>query len=70
MAQTGVRNPNARSAMKQAQFVADNIVLAIRGREPTCRYSPDWADSVIKLTLGLVSEFLFATFLCSLILPD
>lgn len=55
VAQTGVRNPNARAAMKQAQFVADNVTLAIRGQAPTYRYTPQWADSVIKLTLGLVS---------------
>ncbi|KAH6681205.1 oxidoreductase [Plectosphaerella plurivora] len=53
VAQTGVRNPNARSAMKQAQYVADNITLAIKGQEPTYKYTPQWADSVIKLTLGL-----------------
>jgi NADH dehydrogenase FAD-containing subunit len=61
VAQTGVRNPNARSAMKQAQFVADNITLAIRGQEPTYKYTPQWADSVIKLTLGLVSKMRFAS---------
>lgn len=56
VAQTGVRNPNARAAMKQAQYVADNIVLAIQGKEPTNFYTPTWADGVIKLTLGLVSR--------------
>lgn len=53
VAQTGVRNPNARAAMKQAQFVADNVVLAVQGKEPTNLYTPSWADGVIKLTLGL-----------------
>lgn len=56
VADTGVRNPNARAAMKQAQFVADNVVLAIQGKEPARFYDPTWADGVIKLTLGLVSE--------------
>jgi NADH dehydrogenase FAD-containing subunit len=55
VAQTGVRNPNARAAMKQAQYVADNVVLAVQGKEPTKYYTPTWADGVIKLTLGLVS---------------
>jgi NADH dehydrogenase FAD-containing subunit len=55
VAQTGVRNPNARAAMKQAQFVADNVVLAVQGKEPAHYYTPTWADGVIKLTLGLVS---------------
>lgn len=59
VAQTGVRNPNARAAMKQAQYVADNVVLAVQGREPSKLYTPSWADGVIKLTLGLVSFSVF-----------
>lgn len=58
VADTGVQTPNARSAMKQAQYVADNIVLAIQGQEPSNFYTPEWADAGIKLTLGLVRGFL------------
>ncbi|KAL1958743.1 hypothetical protein VTO42DRAFT_3862 [Malbranchea cinnamomea] len=53
VANTGVRNPNARSAYHQAKIVADNIALAMRGKPPRHTYTPHWADRVIKLTLGL-----------------
>lgn len=53
--EAGVDCPNARSAMNQAQHVADNIVLALQGREPTYLYAPAWADAGIVLTLGMVS---------------
>lgn len=54
VAETGVTNPNARSAMKQAMFAADNLVLSLQGKKPSYLYQPAWADAVIKLTLGLV----------------
>jgi hypothetical protein len=41
--------------MRQAQFVADNIVLALQGREPSHVYKPEWAEAGITLTLGMVS---------------
>jgi hypothetical protein len=53
VANTGVRNPNSRSAYAQARIVADNIALAARGKEPRLEYDAHWADRVIKLTLGL-----------------
>ncbi|KAJ5471087.1 FAD/NAD(P)-binding domain-containing protein [Penicillium desertorum] len=53
VADAGVRSPNARSAMHQATTVAKNIVQAVTGNTPTETYLPFWADSVIKLTLGL-----------------
>ncbi|TEA13367.1 Fe-regulated protein 8 [Colletotrichum sidae] len=53
VAEAGVTNPNARAAMKQAIFAADNLVLAIQGKKPAHFYQPSWADGVIKLTLGL-----------------
>ncbi|KAH0440183.1 hypothetical protein CcaCcLH18_02553 [Colletotrichum camelliae] len=53
VAETGVTNPNARSAMKQAMFAADNLVLSLQGKKPSYFYQPAWADAVIKLTLGL-----------------
>ncbi|KAK1975772.1 hypothetical protein LZ30DRAFT_337974 [Colletotrichum cereale] len=49
----GVTNQNARTAMKQATYAADNLVLALQGREPTKIYHHYWADDYIKLTLGL-----------------
>ncbi|KAF9875935.1 hypothetical protein CkaCkLH20_06381 [Colletotrichum karsti] len=53
VAEAGVVNPNARAAMKQAMFAADNLVLSLQGRKPSYIYQPLWADGVIKLTLGL-----------------
>ncbi|KAF6820123.1 hypothetical protein CPLU01_12848 [Colletotrichum plurivorum] len=53
VAEAGVTNPNARAAMKQAMFAADNLVLALQGKAPSHLYRPSWADGVIKLTLGL-----------------
>lgn len=55
VAEAGVTNPNARAAMKQAIYAADNLVLALQGKKPTNIYQHYWADGVIKLTLGLVS---------------
>lgn len=54
-ADTNTPNPNARSAMRQAEVVADNILLAIHGKKPRYPYKPQWGDGLIKLTLGLVS---------------
>ncbi|KAK1991812.1 FAD/NAD(P)-binding domain-containing protein [Colletotrichum falcatum] len=53
VAEAGVSNPNARSAMKQATVAADNLVLALQGKQPTKLYRHYWADGFIKLTLGL-----------------
>ncbi|KAL1850463.1 hypothetical protein VTK73DRAFT_9655 [Phialemonium thermophilum] len=53
VADTHTPNPNARSAMTQAETVADNILLAIRGKGPRYTYAPRWGDGLIKLTLGL-----------------
>lgn len=54
VADTGVRNPNSRAAMSQAKIAADNVVLASLGKQPSYTYEHHWAESVIKLTLGLV----------------
>lgn len=52
-------NPNARSAIRQAAIVADNVLLgARRGKEPAYTYRHSWADGLIKLTLGLVRSHL------------
>ncbi|KND86892.1 Apoptosis-inducing factor 2 [Tolypocladium ophioglossoides CBS 100239] len=69
VANTNTPNPNARSAMRQAAVVADNILLVARGKDPRNEYANYWPDGVIKLTLGLdrsvthlgdgVSELLF-----------
>ncbi|KAF4123586.1 NADPH-dependent 2,4-dienoyl-CoA reductase, sulfur reductase, or a related oxidoreductase [Geosmithia morbida] len=53
VAETSVRNPNSRSAMRQAEYAADNIVLAALGRPQTNIYKIKWADGLTKLTLGL-----------------
>ncbi|EFQ34689.1 hypothetical protein CGRA01v4_13705 [Colletotrichum graminicola] len=53
VAEAGVTNPNARAAMKQATYAADNLLLALQGKQPTKLYHQHWADGFIKLTLGL-----------------
>ncbi|KAK1579872.1 uncharacterized protein LY79DRAFT_563176 [Colletotrichum navitas] len=53
VAETGVTNPNARVAMKQATYAADNLLLALQGKQPTKLYHQHWAYGFIKLTLGL-----------------
>ncbi|KAJ3937893.1 uncharacterized protein N0V96_012101 [Colletotrichum fioriniae] len=53
VAEAGVTNPNARAAMKQAIYAADNLVLALQSKKPSNIYEHYWADGVIKLTLGL-----------------
>ncbi|UNI19318.1 hypothetical protein JDV02_005509 [Purpureocillium takamizusanense] len=53
VADTHTPNPNARSAMRQATVVAENILLVTQGQEPKHKYTNLWADGVIKLTLGL-----------------
>ncbi|KND93282.1 Apoptosis-inducing factor 2 [Tolypocladium ophioglossoides CBS 100239] len=53
VADTKTPNPNARSAMRQAAVVADNIVRVATGKEPCYTYNNMWADGFIKLTLGL-----------------
>lgn len=54
VADTQTPNPNARSAMRQAVLVADNVVLRAKGKEARREYKRFWADGFIKLTLGLV----------------
>lgn len=54
VADTNTPNPNARSAMRQATIVAENILLAVAGQTPRHIYDNAWADGAIKLTLGLV----------------
>ncbi|PGH15519.1 hypothetical protein AJ80_05536 [Polytolypa hystricis UAMH7299] len=56
VAHTGTQNPNARSATKQAMVAADNIILAVQGKQPRHVYKPYWADGIIQLTLGLVKS--------------
>lgn len=56
VAETNTPNPNARSAMRQAEIVSDNLLLSIHGKKPRYTYKPQWGDGLIKLTLGLVSE--------------
>lgn len=46
---------NGRSAVEQAQIVAQNIVRAIKHQE-LLEYQPKWWERAIKLTLGLVSD--------------
>ncbi|KAM0460886.1 hypothetical protein ACHAO4_001682 [Trichoderma viride] len=53
VADTDTPNPNARSAMRQGTIVADNILRAAAGKTPSYVYENQWADGVIKLTLGL-----------------
>ncbi|KAJ0328797.1 hypothetical protein COL5a_004582 [Colletotrichum fioriniae] len=53
VAEADVTNPNARAAMKQAIYAADNLVLALQSKKPSNIYEHYWADGVIKLTLGL-----------------
>jgi hypothetical protein len=50
----GTRNPNSRITMQQAKIAADNIVTVASGKQPRYKYTPHWAEAVIKLTLGLV----------------
>jgi NADH dehydrogenase FAD-containing subunit len=57
---TNTPNPNGRSANRQADIVGDNVLLAIRGKQPTCIFENYWADGIIKLTLGLVSCFILS----------
>ncbi|KAK5655207.1 hypothetical protein OQA88_6106 [Cercophora sp. LCS_1] len=53
VAETFESNPNSRTASRQARVVADNVVLAARGKNPKNTYASRWGDGVIKLTLGL-----------------
>lgn len=53
VAETFESNPNSRIASRQAQVVAENVVLAARGKTPKHTYASQWGDGVIKLTLGL-----------------
>ncbi|TGJ84988.1 hypothetical protein E0Z10_g3786 [Xylaria hypoxylon] len=56
VADTKTPNPNARSAMRQASIVADNVLLTATGRKPQYKYENSWSDGVIKLTLGLTKS--------------
>ncbi|KAI0526732.1 hypothetical protein F5B22DRAFT_587328 [Xylaria bambusicola] len=53
VADTKTPNPNARSAMRQASIVAENILSVATGGKPRHKYENNWSDGVIKLTLGL-----------------
>ncbi|RYP42971.1 hypothetical protein DL768_010149 [Monosporascus sp. mg162] len=53
VAETGTRNPNARSAMRQGMIAAENVLLAIQGKAPRYEYIPHFADGAIGLTVGL-----------------
>ncbi|KAK8131558.1 FAD/NAD(P)-binding domain-containing protein [Apiospora sp. TS-2023a] len=53
VAEVGIDNPNARSAMRQGMVVGLNVVRAATGGSPTKTYKLFWGDGVIKLTLGL-----------------
>lgn len=41
--------------MQQSVVAAENILLAIQGKAPEHEYRHNWPESLIKLTLGLVS---------------
>ncbi|KAI1182855.1 hypothetical protein F5B17DRAFT_443924 [Nemania serpens] len=56
VADTKTPNPNARSAMRQASVVAENILSAATGGKPRHEYENNWSDGVIKLTLGLTKS--------------
>ncbi|TPX19127.1 uncharacterized protein E0L32_011200 [Thyridium curvatum] len=53
VAETKTPNPNSRAAMRQAEVAADNVISATRNKTPRFTYTPEWANGVIKLTLGL-----------------
>ncbi|KAK2606244.1 hypothetical protein QQS21_003292 [Conoideocrella luteorostrata] len=53
VADTETPCPNARSALRQATTVARNVLRAVDGKEPKYEYRSHWADTFIKLTLGL-----------------
>ncbi|KPM40295.1 hypothetical protein AK830_g6291 [Neonectria ditissima] len=53
VADTKTPNPNGRSASRQADVAADNVLLAVRGKPPTYLFETNWADGMIKLTLGM-----------------
>ncbi|KAF4303657.1 hypothetical protein GTA08_BOTSDO08145 [Botryosphaeria dothidea] len=59
VAKTDVRNVNARSAMEQATVAADNILLAVKGKEPQVHYKSSWIDDSILLTLGLKKDVMY-----------
>ncbi|KAI0902926.1 hypothetical protein F4823DRAFT_340748 [Ustulina deusta] len=56
VADTKTPNPNARSAMRQASIVAENILSVATGGKPQHKYENNWSDGVIKLTLGLTKS--------------
>lgn len=58
VAETKTPNPNSRAAMRQAEVAADNVISATRNKTPRFTYTPEWANGVIKLTLGLVGAVL------------
>ncbi|KAI1451621.1 FAD/NAD(P)-binding domain-containing protein [Annulohypoxylon moriforme] len=53
VSETNTTHPNSRSAMRQAQTVAYNVISGTEGKKPREKYVPHWLDGVIKLTLGL-----------------
>ncbi|KAI8953266.1 hypothetical protein F4801DRAFT_576720 [Xylaria longipes] len=57
--ETNTPNPNSRTARGQAAIAADNVVLAIDGYKPTNKYTPQWLEGSIKLTLGLDKSVIY-----------
>ncbi|KAL2008372.1 hypothetical protein VTN00DRAFT_8354 [Thermoascus crustaceus] len=49
---------NGRAAIEQAQFVAENIVRAIKGKKPL-EYHPQWFEGFTELTLGLDKSVMY-----------
>ncbi|KAI1144888.1 hypothetical protein F4825DRAFT_458074 [Nemania diffusa] len=56
VADTKTPNPNARSAMRQASIVAENVLSVATGGKPRYTYENSWSDGMIKLTLGLTKS--------------
>ncbi|KAM6527807.1 hypothetical protein FALCPG4_008848 [Fusarium falciforme] len=53
VADTKTANPNGRSANRQADVAADNVLQTLRGKKPSYTFTNYWADGIIKLTLGI-----------------
>jgi hypothetical protein len=48
------RQKNSRAALDQATIAAGNVINIIKGKA-LLEYVPQWGESSINLTLGLVS---------------
>ncbi|KAI2467402.1 FAD/NAD(P)-binding domain-containing protein [Annulohypoxylon bovei var. microspora] len=53
VSETNTAHPNSRSAMRQAQVAAFNVLSGTEGKKPREKYIPHWLQGGIKLTLGL-----------------